>query len=83
MFDWIYAVLHAPEYRSRYADYLKSDFARIALPGSKELFEELVPLGTKLVALHLLDVDGAPELKDPQSVRFAGHGEARVEHAPL
>jgi hypothetical protein len=80
--DWIYAVLHSPTYRSRYADYLKSDFARIPLPGSKELFQELVPLGTKLVALHLLDVDGAPELKDPPSVRFAGNGEARVEKKP-
>jgi predicted helicase len=82
VFDWIYAVLHSPTYRSRYADYLKSDFARIPLPGSKALFQELVPLGTKLVALHLLDADAAPELKDPQSVRFAGHGEARVEKKP-
>lgn len=82
VFDWIYAVLHSPTYRSRYADYLKSDFARIPLPGSKALFQELAPLGTKLVALHLLDADAAPELKDPQSVRFAGHGEARVERKP-
>jgi hypothetical protein len=82
VFDWLYAVLHSPAYRSRYADYLKSDFARIPLPGSKALFQELVPLGTKLVALHLLDTEDAPELKEPQSVRFAGHGEAHVEHAP-
>jgi predicted helicase len=82
VFDWIYAVLHSPTYRSRYADYLKSDFARIPRPGSKTLFQELVPFGTVLVALHLLDVDAAPELKDPQSVRFAGNGDARVEKKP-
>ena len=82
VFDWIYAVLHSPAYRTRYADYLKSDFPRIPLPGGKELFQELVPLGTKLVALHLLDVEGAPEFKDPQGVRFAGHGEARVKKKP-
>jgi hypothetical protein len=82
VFDWIYAVLHSPAYRSRYADYLKSDYPRIPLPAGKALFQELVPLGTKLVALHLLDTDAAPELKEPQSVRFAGYGEARVEHAP-
>lgn len=81
VFDWIYAVLHSPAYRARYADYLKSDFARIPLPGSHELFQALVPLGTELVALHLLDAAGAPGLKDPQAVRFAGHGEARVEQA--
>lgn len=82
VFDWIYAVLHSPAYRARYADYLKSDFARVPLPGSRELFQALVPLGTRLVALHLLDADSAPELKDPQGVRFAGHGEARVEKKP-
>lgn len=82
VFDWIYAVLHSPAYRARYADYLKSDFARIPLPGSRKLFHALVPLGTQLVALHLLDADAAPELKDPKDVRFAGHGEARVERKP-
>lgn len=82
VFDWIYAVLHSPAYRARYADYLKSAFARVPLPRSRELFQALVPLGTKLVALHLLDADGAIELKDPKDVRFAGHGEARVEKAP-
>lgn len=40
-----------------------------------------MPLGTELVALHLLDAAGAPGLKDPQAVRFAGHWEARVEQA--
>jgi predicted helicase len=80
--DYIFAALHSYKYRSRYGEELRVDFARIPLPGSKALFQELVPLGTKLVALHLLDIDGAPELKDPQGVRFAGHGEARVERKP-
>lgn len=82
VFDWIYTVLHSPAYRARYAEYLKSDFARIPLPGSREMFRALVPLGTRLVALHLLDSDAASELKDPKEVRFAGHGEARVEQTP-
>ena len=71
-------MLHSPVYRARYADYLKSDFARIPLPGSRALFEALVPIGTELVALHLLDADALPILKDPKSVRLAGSGEARV-----
>lgn len=79
LFDYIYAVLHSPAYRERYADYLKSDFARIPLPASRALFEALVPLGTQLVALHLLDAEALPILKDPKSVRLAGSGEARVD----
>lgn len=82
LFDYVYAVLHSPAYRARYADYLKSDFARIPLPASRALFEALVPLGTELVALHLLDADALPILKDPKSVRFAGSGEARVAQKP-
>ena len=30
-FNYIYAVLHSPEYRRRYADFLKSDFPRVPL----------------------------------------------------
>lgn len=78
LFDWIYAVLHSPAYRARYADYLKSDFARIPLPKDKALFQALIPLGTKLVALHLLDAKTAPDLADPKGIRLAGSGEARV-----
>jgi len=88
LFDWIYAVLHSPTYRSRYADYLKSDFARVPLPGSAALFEALVPIGTDLVATHLLDAEhcfGADRLTilaDPKGIRLAGSGEARVTQAP-
>lgn len=82
LFDYIYAVLHSPAYRARYADYLKSDFARIPLPGSRALFEALVPIGTELVALHLLDADALLILKDPKGIRLAGSGEARLAHKP-
>jgi len=78
LFDWIYAVLHSPSYRARYADYLKSDFARVPLPKDRALFQGLIPLGTRLVALHLLDDKAAPELADPKGIRLAGSGEARV-----
>jgi predicted helicase len=78
LFDYIYAVLHAPTYRSRYAEFLKSDFPRIPTPATLPLFAALVPLGRELVALHLLKPDEAPILKTPE-IRFAGTGEARVE----
>ena len=78
LFDYIYAVLHAPGYRSRYAEFLKSDFPRIPTPKDRATFADLVPLGRELVALHLLRPDEAPALKAPE-IRFAGTGVARVE----
>jgi predicted helicase len=77
LFDWIYAVLHAPSYRLRFAEFLKSDFPRIPTPATRDLFEKLVKLGRDLVALHLLKTDEALILKNPD-IRFAGSGEARV-----
>lgn len=78
LFDYIYAVLHAPSYRSRYAEFLKSDFPRIPTPATLALFGALVPLGRTLVALHLLKPDEAPVLQTPD-IRFAGTGTTRVE----
>ena len=76
--SYIYAVLHAPSYRSRYAEFLKSDFPRIPIPKGRATFAALVPLGRRLVALHLLKPEEEPILKNPD-IRFAGTGEARVE----
>ncbi len=78
LFDYIYAVLHSPGYRNRYAEFLKSDFPRIPTPKDRTTFAGLVRLGRDLVALHLLRPDEAPILEKPE-VRFAGTGEARVE----
>ena len=55
---YIYAVLHSPEYRRRYADFLKSDFARIPITGDRSLFAALVDLGKRLTSLHLMESEG-------------------------
>lgn len=55
-------MLHSPTYRSRYAEYLKSDFPRLPLTASRARFEQLAAFGEKLIALHLLR---APELDKP------------------
>ncbi len=62
VFHYIYAVLHSPEYRRRYADFLKSDFPRVPLTPACALFAALVGLGARLVALHLMEAkgEGAP-----------------------
>ncbi len=64
VFHYMYAVLHSPTYRSRYAPFLKSDFPRVSLTSDRALFRDLVSLGSELVALHLMR---APELSQPAS----------------
>ncbi len=67
--SYIYAILHCPTYRTRYAEFLRRDFPRIPLPPSQEAFDAFANLGRKLIALHLLDTSRAPELVNP-TVRF-------------
>ncbi len=50
---YIYAVLHAPTYRRRYAEFLRIDFPRIPFAEKREDFEELSKLGTELIEAHL------------------------------
>lgn len=53
---YIYAVLHNPNYREKYLEFLKIDFPRIPLP-NKETFADLVAIGQKLIDLHLLKIE--------------------------
>lgn len=55
VFDYIYSVLHSENFRTRYQEFLKSDFPRIPLPGSAHLFYRLVSLGSELVSIQLLE----------------------------
>jgi hypothetical protein len=51
---YIYAVLHSPTYRRKYAEFLKIDFPRIPFVDDRQLFEKLSGLGGELVQAHLL-----------------------------
>ena len=51
--DYIYAVLHSPNYREKYKEFLKIDFPRVPVPTQVE-FDRLVPLGRELRELHLM-----------------------------
>jgi predicted helicase len=53
--DYIYAVLHSPGYRKKYKEFLKIDFPRVPYPKDKNIFEQLVKLGTELREIHLLE----------------------------
>ena len=55
VFNYIYAVFYSPTYRTRYAEFLKSDFPRVPLTSDRALFRRLCGFGAELVALHLLE----------------------------
>lgn len=57
IFHYAYAIFHSPNYRERYAEFLKIDFPRLPLTGDVALFRKLAHLGADLVALHLLEDD--------------------------
>jgi hypothetical protein len=54
LLGYIYALFHAPRYRERYADALRTDFPRIVLLRNVRLFASLCHLGHQLIGLHLL-----------------------------
>ena len=54
LFGYIFAVLHAPAYRSVYADFLRTDFPRIPFPGDLVSFQTLAALGWELSEVQLM-----------------------------
>ena len=54
IFGYIYAILHSPAYRTKYAEFLKIDFPRIPFTEDKELFAQISNLGWQLIEAHLL-----------------------------
>jgi predicted helicase len=61
VFDYMYAIFHAPTYRSRYAEFLKIDFPRLPLTSNVGLFRTLCKIGARLVELHLIEQFGNTE----------------------
>lgn len=57
LLDYIYAVLHSPNYREMYKEFLKIDFPRIPYPVDSVSFWKLVALGKQIRELHLLESD--------------------------
>lgn len=55
IFDYIYAILHAPVYRLKFRKFLQIDFPRVPYPKNKESFKRLTELGSELRQTHLLE----------------------------
>jgi len=75
VFSYVYALLHSPTYRQRYAEFLKIDFPRIPMTCNKALFKALVGQGAELVSLHLME---SPQLEN-LITRFPVSGSQVVE----
>ncbi|MBE6868566.1 MAG: DNA methyltransferase [Ruminococcus albus] len=57
LLDYIYAVLHSPNYREKYKEFLKIDFPRVPYPKDQETFWKLVEIGGKLRECHLMQTE--------------------------
>lgn len=82
VFDYIYGVLHSPDYRATYAQFLKIDFPRIPFPASPEVFAHIADKGGQLRRLHLMEDAAIGVTPYP----FSGDGEnvvAKPAYGPL
>jgi Type ISP C-terminal specificity domain/Eco57I restriction-modification methylase len=78
VFDYIYGVLHSPDFRETFAEFLKIDFPRIPYPASPEVFAHVSEKGEALRRLHLMEAqaicdtpfpfDGQPPEETPNEV---------------
>jgi predicted helicase len=71
---YIYAILHAPVYREKYAEFLRQDFPRIPFAEKASDFEALSHLGWELVQAHLLK-----DYPDDGLGKLDGKGDETVE----
>jgi hypothetical protein len=55
---YMYAIFYSLTYRSRYFEFLRSDFPRLPLTSDVKLFRTLCTLGTHLIDLHLFQATG-------------------------
>jgi len=74
VFHYIYAILHSPGYRQRYAPFLKIDFPRVPIVGGRDTFDALVALGGQLVQWHLLE--------HPTAVAITATSQSSGVHVP-
>ncbi len=57
IFGYIYAILYSETYRTKYAEFLKSDFPKIPFTEDISTFEKLSNLGLDLIDKHLLKTE--------------------------
>jgi len=70
VFNYIYALLHSPGYRTRYGAALRDSFPRVPVAeADTDMVRDLARLGGELVSLHLLE---SPKLDHPITEYLGG-----------
>ena len=77
IFAYIYGVLHSPQYRAKFKEFLKTDFPRIPYPKDEAQFKAISEIGRSLIDTHLMR-DAAPGLSETRA-RFPKMGDNVVE----
>jgi len=75
IFYYIYGVLYATSYRSKYAEFLKIDFPRVPFTKDCDLFLKIGKHGKRLADLHLMR---SAELDSPIA-KLQGGGDCKAE----
>ncbi|MGB7373838.1 type ISP restriction/modification enzyme [Pontixanthobacter sp.] len=79
VFDYIYGVLHSPDYRATFAEFLKIDFPRIPYPANPQMFAHINEKGEELRRLHLMEATAIGEAPYPFMGEVAeGEGDSVV-----
>jgi predicted helicase len=63
LLDYVYAALHNPGYREKYAEFLKTDFPKVPYPKNANELWAYAKLGARLRKLHLLEPDAIGTIK--------------------
>ena len=77
IFVYIYGMLYTPQYRTKFKEFLKSDFPRIPYPKDAAQFKAIVKIGRSLIDTHLMR-DAAPGLTETRA-RFPKIGNNIVQ----
>ncbi len=75
LLHYIYAILYANSYRTKYAEFLRLDFPRIPFTNDLGLFRRVAGLGELLTAMHLM----TSPLLDLPVAKFEGEGESKLD----
>jgi len=71
---YIYAILHSPTYRDKYAEFLKIDFPRIPFTKDLEMFGTLAKLGEQLVNAHT-QIKVSDNIEFEKKINFLSDGD--------
>ncbi len=76
IFNYLYSILYSKTYRTKYNEYLKSDFPKIFFTEDEQIFYKLSKLGHELIQNHLLKINYKPDILPT----LHGEGNLKVEN---